>query len=171
MKTESYTCCFTGHRQIPSEHGTALPPLLGRMIETLIQRGVTTFRTGGAMGFDTVVALMILEKKEIYPHIRLELVLPCRDQAKLWDGYNQKAYTYVLEQADSVSWVRERYARGCMMERNRRMVQGSHFCIGYCNDTTQGGSAYTLDYAKRHGLRVMNIAPMLPPLKKSTEKS
>ena len=139
------------------------------MIETLIKRGVTVFRTGGAMGFDTVVALTVLEKKETYPHIRLELVLPCRDQAKLWDGFNQKAYTYVLDQADSVTWLHEKYEKGCMLERNRQMVRGSHFCIGYCN-TKQGGSAYTLDYARSHGLRVLNIAPMLPSLKKNKDE-
>lgn len=133
------------------------------MIETLIRRQVMTFRTGGAMGFDTVVALKVLEKKEKYPRIRLELILPCRDQAKQWDGYNQRAYAYVLARADSVTWLYDQYQSGCMLERNRRLVQGSHFCIGYCN-TSRGGSAYTLDYAKKHGLRVLNVAPMLPPL-------
>ena len=164
---QNYVCCFTGHRHIPVEHRKPLPALLSRMIDTLIHRGVTIFRTGGAMGFDTVVALTVLEKKEKHPHIRLELILPCRDQANRWDGYNQKAYAYVLAQADSVTWLHERYVSGCMLERNRKMVQGSHFCIGYCN-TTEGGSAYTLDYARKHGLRVMNVAPMLPPL---TEQS
>lgn len=169
MDREPYVCCFTGHRHIPLAHRKLLPSLLGQMIETLIKRGVTVFRTGGAMGFDTVVALTVLEKKETYPHIRLELILPCRDQAKLWDGFNQKAYTYVLDQADSVTWLHEKYEKGCMLERNRQMVRGSHFCIGYCN-TKQGGSAYTLDYARSHGLRVLNIAPMLPSLKKNKDE-
>lgn len=163
MNQESLVCCFTGHRQIPPPHRGPLPDLIGQMIETLIRRQVMTFRTGGAMGFDTVVALKVLEKKEKYPRIRLELILPCRDQAKQWDGYNQRAYAYVLARADSVTWLYDQYQSGCMLERNRRLVQGSHFCIGYCN-TSRGGSAYTLDYAKKHGLRVLNVAPMLPPL-------
>ncbi|MBQ9086705.1 MAG: DUF1273 family protein [Clostridia bacterium] len=163
MNQESYTCCFTGHRRIPYPHRALLPKLIDGMLDTLISRQVTIFRTGGAMGFDTMVALKILEKREQYPHIRLELILPCRDQASRWDAYNQKAYAYVLARADSVICLHDRYTSGCMLERNRRMVQGSQFCIGYCN-TPGGGSAYTLEYAKSHGLRVINIAAMLPPL-------
>ena len=157
---EEMVCCFTGHRNIGDAHAKKMPELLDRVLESLIQNGYTTFRTGGAIGFDTIVALKVLEKREQYPTIRLELYLPCRDQTKGWNSVNRNAYQYVLSHADEVYYTRDTYEAGCMLERNRSMVQGSRCCVGYCL-SEQGGSAYTLRYAKKHGLRVLNLAPIL----------
>ena len=38
-----------------------LPSKLDECIEALVGRGITTFRTGGALGFDTLAALKVLE--------------------------------------------------------------------------------------------------------------
>lgn len=153
----NYTCCFTGHRKICAEHMVRLPEVLDRALDILIRSGVTTFRTGGAIGFDTLAALMVLEKKEKHPHISLELCLPCRDQSQKWDDESREAYNYILERADKVTCLHEKYVRGCMHERNRYMVEGSHFCLGY-SLSDKSGSAYTLKYAKEKGLKVINFA-------------
>ena len=168
-ESERLVCCFTGHRTISAEHMRVLPQVLDRVLEGLIGRNMTVFRTGGAIGFDTLAALKVLEKKEKYPQVRLELILPCKDQTKGWNEVNCQAYEYVRSHADSVSCLHEGYVWGCMKERNQALVHGSHCCVGYCT-TKRGGSAYTLGYAKEKGLRVINIATLIDlELKKRRE--
>ena len=159
-ESEILACCFTGHRTIDPQAMQYLPDVLDRVLESLIRRNITEFRTGGAIGFDTLAALKVLEKKESDPRIQLHLYLPCRDQTRGWNEVNRGAYDYILARADRVICLREQYVSGCMLERNRAMVQGSHCCVGYCT-SERGGSAYTLQYAQRQGLRVINLAALL----------
>ena len=156
----SNICCFTGHRDIPAAHLKLLSAQLDRVLTTLIGAGITVFRTGGARGFDTLAALKVLERREADPRIRLELILPCRDQTRGWEGFDRNAYEYVLTRADSVTVLHETYQTGCMFERNRALVRGSLFCIGYCT-SSRGGSAYTLDFARGEGCRVVNLADLI----------
>ncbi|MBR5601265.1 MAG: DUF1273 family protein, partial [Clostridia bacterium] len=74
------TVCFTGHRNIAREHMIALPALLKAEIARQAEAGAVHFRAGGAVGFDTLAALCVLEQKKYYPQIKLDLILPCRDQ-------------------------------------------------------------------------------------------
>ena len=75
------TCCFTGHRIIPSGEKETIRNLLETAIEKAIQDGYRFFGAGGALGFDTLAAQTVLTLKQQYPHIRLILVLPCINQA------------------------------------------------------------------------------------------
>ena len=156
-----WICCFTGHRKIDGVAMQELSTLLDGVIDRLIAAGVTVFRTGGAVGFDTLTALKVIERKERHPTLILELYLPCRNQADGWGERSRAYYDYILQNADHVEYLFDSYVKGCMLARNRRMVDGSQFCIGYCV-SERGGSAYTLDYAKKKGVRVINLAQMLP---------
>jgi hypothetical protein len=111
------TVCFTGHRQIPYEAAARMPRLLEEVISELCERGATVFRAGGAMGFDTLAALKVLDMKETYPHIRLELILPCRNQTERWDEISRRTYQYILERADRHRFLFDTYFDGCMLER------------------------------------------------------
>ena len=150
------TVCFTGHRNIAYETAVKLPSLLEGVLIDLVERGTTTFRAGGAMGFDTVAALKVLELKERYPHIRLELILPCRNQTEYWEETAVRTYQYILQHADSHRFLFDTYFDGCMLERDRRLVDGSDVCVAYCN-RSRGGTAYTFAYALRAGLEVINL--------------
>ncbi|MBQ7383544.1 MAG: DUF1273 family protein [Clostridia bacterium] len=153
-------CCFTGHRKIPDNHIMRLPELLDAELERLIVGGVTVFRGGGALGFDTLAELKALEKRNKYGFIRLELILPCRDQTKGWSARNKEIFDYISKMADKVEYVTDTYTRTCMHERNRRLVSGSDFCVAYCDSDT-GGTAYTCNYAKKQGVEVINLAERL----------
>lgn len=150
------TVCFTGHRNIERAHMLALPELLKAEIARQAEAGAVHFRAGGAIGFDTLAALCVLEQKKLYPHIRLDLILPCRDQDAEWNESNRQAYHFVLQSADSVSYVRERYAEGCMLERDRRLVEGSDVCVAFLTKS-RGGTAYTAAYALKKGLEFVNL--------------
>ena len=54
-------------------------------------------------------------------------------------------------------YVSREYTPDCMHRRNRHLVDHSGICI--CDLTrNSGGTAYTVDYARRKGLCVINIA-------------
>lgn len=130
------------------------------MVERLIKKGYLYFGAGGALGFDTIAALAVLKLKEHYPDIRLILVLPCRFQTRGWASEDVKIYENIKEQADKVVYTSEEYTRGCMHKRNRHLVDNSSACIAYLTES-KGGTAYTVDYAAKHGLTVFNIADCL----------
>lgn len=141
-------------------HMRRLPRLLERLISEQAENGVRIFRAGGARGFDTVAALAVLDSKSKYPDIQLELLLPCRDQTSKWDERDKRAYEYVLEKSDSVSYVSETYYKGCMFVRNRRLVEDASVCIAYYDGGT-GGTAYTVNYAAENDVDVLNTYDML----------
>jgi hypothetical protein len=114
----------------------------------------------GRLGFDTAAAECVIKFKERYTDAALVLILPCKNQAEMW-GYSDRArYERILGRADAVSYVGEEYRRGCMHERNRAMVHESSACIAYCKRNS-GGSAYTVAYAQKMGLSVINLANSL----------
>lgn len=149
-------CCFTGHRRIEPHQLRQLPRLLEHTLEKLIVSGVTVFRAGGAVGFDTLAALAVLKKKETHSQVRLELILPCRDQMSRWGERDRYIYQYVLDRSDSITYVSDTYRSGCMQARNRKLVEGSHFCVAFCGPHG-GGTAYTVEYAKKQGVPVINL--------------
>ena len=151
------TCCFTGHRELPEEQLPQLKQALFNVIVRLASQGVTRFACGGALGFDTLAAQMVLMVKEAFPQIELLLILPCKTQDKYWPKEDQEIYREILARADRVVFVSETYIQGCMQKRNRLLVEGSSVCVCYCTKK-QGGTFYTVRYARQKGLDLINLA-------------
>lgn len=154
INIRNQTCCFTGHRHIPPEVLPALSTQLETAVRNLITSGIRFFHAGGALGFDTLAAETVLRLRREFQHINLILVLPCRSQTRGWSEEAVSRYEQVLRQADAAIYISECYHRGCMHERNRHLVDHSSVCIAYCTRPT-GGSAYTVGYARKHGLQVI----------------
>lgn len=152
-------CCFTGHRSLDDDTNE-LFKILSVLLDNIITEGYTVFRAGGALGFDMLAAEAVLKKKEDGRRIRLELLLPCRDQAKNWGPANHARYKRMLLLADQIEYIADTYSPGCMHARNRRLVDGSNLCIAYCK-REKGGTAYTCRYAKEKGLDIINLADYL----------
>lgn len=53
---KSMTCCFTGNRSIADDDLPELQKRLEEQVEKLILQGVSNFRAGRALGFDTLAA-------------------------------------------------------------------------------------------------------------------
>lgn len=119
-----------------------------------IEKGYQYFGAGGALGFDTLAANTVLELKNIYPHIKLILVLPCKEQTKGWKQYDIDEYERIRSKADKVVYTAEHYYNGCMQKRNRHLVDNSSLCICYLTKET-GGTAYTVRYARTKRIGVV----------------
>ena len=150
------TCCFTGHRDIPTEIKHELFCFTEKVIEDSIRSGYRYFGTGGALGFDTIAALVVLKLKEHYPNIKLILVLPCLTQTQGWKKEDIEIYEDIKRQADKVVYTSQEYKRGCMHKRNRHLVDNSSLCICYLTKV-DGGTFYTVNYAKGENLEIVNI--------------
>lgn len=149
------TCCFTGHRKL--EHNeTYVKSVLKSTLTELINRGYCYFGTGCALGFDTIAALAVLELKKDFPHIKLILVLPCKNQTQLWKKKDIEIYNYIKSKCDKYVYTSEEYTKDCMCKRNRHLVDNSSCCVCYINRYA-GGTAYTVSYARQKGLEIINI--------------
>ena len=151
------TACFTGHRKIPILAKRRIKNRLEQTIVEAIANGYRFFGCGGAIGFDTLAAQTVLRLRGSHPEIRLILVLPCVDQARGWSKRDIEEYERIKKAADKVTYTSEKYYNGCMQKRNRHLVDYSSLCICYLTEQS-GGTAYTVNYARDHGLKVINTA-------------
>ena len=159
LAAKGRSCCFTGHRRIAADARDVLRGALREVIGVLYEEGFRRFYTGGALGFDTIAALVVLDLREELG-IELEVYIPCRDQEKMWTEKEKQYYKYIVSAADRTYCLSEYYTSSCMHARNRRMVDGSDCCVAFCKKNS-GGTAYTVAYALKNDVRLINIADKL----------
>ena len=157
---KNQTVCFTGHRKIPPEQVDALTRQLKSTLIQLISDGYRYFGAGGALGYDTLAAQSVLELKTQYPDVKLILVLPCLSQTRGWSARDIEIYEDIKNKADKVVYTSQEYTKGCMHKRNRHLVDNSSVCVCYLTEST-GGTAYTVDYAHKNNLTVINLGETL----------
>ncbi len=157
MYNQKHSCCFTGHRRIRKENIPSINASLESEIEKMVLNGVRHFYCGGAIGFDTLAEKAVFKLRKKYPDIKLLIAVPHRKQSSSFGEKEQQEYDEILSLADKVICLSEHYYSGCMYARNRFMVDNSNYCICYLNEKT-GGTAYTVSYAQKQGLYIINIA-------------
>lgn len=123
----------------------------------MVNKGVRFFITGGARGFDTIVAETVINlRNSEFPHIHLTLALPCINQTKGWSASDKFRYDAVMEKADDIQYISKDYTPDCMMKRNKYMVDNSKYCVFYLL-TTKSGTYKTVSYAMDQNLELINI--------------
>ena len=153
------SCCFTGHRDLSdSEFNRAYTEALQTIEELYDFFGVDVFMTGGAIGFDTAVSEALSTAKENGMNIKMILAVPCADQDKYWNSAAKKEYRRIKEHCDKIMVLSEEYHNGCMLERNRFMVDNTDYCVAFLRkNTITGGTLYTVRYACEKNKKVINI--------------
>ena len=149
-------CCFTGHRSIDKNDEEKIIHQLEKAVESEIADGALDFYNGAAYGFDLMAAQVVLQMKNKYENIKLYLIIPNEKQSAKWGEEQIRIYDFVKNNADSVEVLSEHYFRGCMQIRNRMLVDKSDVCICYIRKDS-GGTAFTLNYAKKKGLRIVYL--------------
>ena len=157
MDKRSFTCCFTGHRNLPAGQEEEIWRRVHTCLEPLLEEGVRYFGVGGALGFDTLVAEKLLVLRESQPQIRIILVQPFPGYQSRWTPAQQARAAAVETRVDKVVVCCQTPSRDAFLARDRHLVDGSSCCIAWCTRAT-GGTAYTLRYAQKQGLRVWNVA-------------
>lgn len=112
-KSDLKRCAFTGYRPAKMPFGynednpscVALKKELYQMIENLIGQGYAHFLSGGAMATDTWAAEAVLDLRDKYPWIVLEMVSPFDGQAERWSADYQARHDHLFKQADIVTII------------------------------------------------------------------
>ena len=159
------TVAFTGHRpeKLPwgYDEGSSEALLykfrLREALEYLIGKGYVNFLSGGARGFDAIAAEVVISLREIYPWIKLVMVLPCANQAERWSSKDRQRWERLCLQSDHVETLAQMFDKGCMFRRNRYLVDHSDLVLAAYDGCSGGGTAMTLDYAHKTGKKVCRL--------------
>ena len=137
--------CFTGHRELL--HSAAVIYRETHAItKRLVENGYCFFFVGGAKGFDSLAAQVVLEFQATHPQISLISILP-------FPGSKGEVFR---ANADPVLFTAEHYFHGVYFQRNRQLVDAASVCVAYLVKPT-GGTAYTVGYAKKKQIPVVKL--------------
>lgn len=113
--------------------------------------------SGMALGFDTILALAVLELKAEGLNIKLEAALPCSNQDALWPAESKKQYSSILSRADIVTHVSfGSFTPHCMGLRNIYMIDNADIILAYWDGST-GGTSHAVNQAKRKRKLIINL--------------
>ncbi len=156
------TCSFTGHRpeKLPWRRDEsdprclALKERLAAAVEDAYDKGMRHFMCGMARGADFYFCDAVLELRERRSGVTLEAVIPCEEQAARWSERERERWFSLVERCDGETMLQHHYDKGCMLRRNRYLVDHSSMLIAVY-DGMLGGTMYTLSYAMKRGLETV----------------
>ncbi len=142
-------CALTGHRILSEDFDINA---VYDALEELLRGGCSEFFCGMARGFDLIAlgCLRDLRKKYVFT---VEACIPFRGQEKGFHGAERKEYDALLAFCDKKTVLYEEFFAGCLLARDRYMVDRADVVLAYLRAET-GGTAYTVNYAQKHGVEV-----------------
>ena len=165
MTEKTTTACFSGYRPgkfsfILLDGQEAYLNLEARIKAEIMRSqedGYDTFLCGMAMGFDLVCGSIVLRLKQEKPEcseIRLIAVPPHHGHG--FTGPWGVIHSLVMSKADQVIYPTDKQNSHVYHIRNRYMVNNSSRLICYY-DGQPGGTDYTVDYARKNGMEIINL--------------
>ena len=143
IEQRAVSCALTGHRKLGDDFHLSS---LEEHVERLIEEGVVNFYCGMAQGFDLIAAEVVLKAKKNHPKVKLFACVPCPDQEKYFSLEDKNRYAAILNGCDVIERISDYYYKGCMLARDRFMVDNCSHVLAYL-DKSVGGTAYTVRYA------------------------
>jgi uncharacterized phage-like protein YoqJ len=160
LNQKEKTAAFTGHRALPNDT-VKLKLVTEAAIVSLVEKGVVHFGAGGAVGFDTLVAKLVLDLRDtLFPHISLIQVLPFKGMESKWSPEQKNDFNDINRKADKVVWLADRYTGDELYHiRNRYLVDNAAHLIAYCKNTqARSGAASCCRYAVRQGTNIILLS-------------
>ena len=146
-------CAFTGHRNLNKCGFDAA--LLDRVVRNLIITGTEEFLCGMAVGFDLAAAEAVIYHKRKHA-VKLTACIPCANQTELFSEKIKARYKNILGCCDEVITLAPAYYEGCMLERNKFMVDRCDALVSFLR-RNGGGTYYTVNYARKAGKRIIEL--------------
>lgn len=158
---ESYNkelcAAFTGHRlkKLPfggDEKSDAFMQMREKLRESIFDaygEGKRYFLSGMADGVDTYAAELVLDLKNALPGIKLVCVYPYPPSFE-----RQKR---IGNFADCSIVLSDEYTKNCFHIRDNFLIEHSSLLIAVFNGVKAGGTYYTMNAAKRAGIRIIEI--------------
>ncbi len=158
------SCCFTGHRpqKLPWGYDELDPRCiefknkLFAVIYAVYESGIKHFICGMALGCDMYCAEAVIELKKRFADITLEAAVPYDGQEVKWAESSRKRYRSLLIKCDKTTLIQDAYSPGCMMRRNKYMVDNSNVLIA-CYNGSSGGTWNTVKYAMARDTEIIQV--------------
>ncbi len=161
------TVAFTGHRTINGlYHPVGEWPHVLVATEQLITKlyhkyGHTDFISGGALGFDQVAALAVINLRGTGMPIKLVMALPFKGFESKWPTSSQKAFAIIIDNADHVNYICEPgYAPWKMYKRNEWMVDNAKTAVALYLPDKLGGTLGCISYIMKQKKPLITIHPL-----------
>ena len=165
MRGRPSSCAFTGHRPAKLPWGyreedprcLALKRRIRDAVESAYEEGYCHFLCGMAQGCDLYFCEAVLALRERYPEVTVEAAIPCPTQADAWPEAERDRYRELVARCDMETMVSDTYSSTCMQRRDRYMVDHAMLLIA-AFDGTAGGTRYTVEYALRRGIEIVDVS-------------
>lgn len=162
------TICFTGRRPkdlagFKYQSYSSFLDDLTTYLDSLYQKGVRNFISGGAQGFDQLAFWSVNRLQEKYDDINNVVYVPFPGQESVWstrsdDFFSQFKYREMLSKADNVRFISEQRpfdrwsAAKLLDDRNKAMIDDADFVVAlYPYDDWKsigkGGTCNAMRYA------------------------
>lgn len=154
-------CAFTGHRPEKLPWGedesdlrcVALKVRISQAVRYLVNQGYRNFACGMARGCDFYFAEAVFAAQLWQPDIHLYAFLPCPEQASHWSAADRSRRELILKKCSKIYMVEQQYSEGCMLRRNRVMLERSNHLISVY-DGSGGGTGAAVRYAEAIGIPI-----------------
>ena len=130
---------------------------LCQAIRRAYTHGCRYFLSGMSRGFDLWAAQAVLTLREEGLPIELWAAIAFPNMHTHWNSIWRARYRHALAQASRTFCISPRYAPECYAVRDRFLVEHSSRCICFF-DGTPGGTAYTVNYARKQHIIIDNLA-------------
>lgn len=141
------TATFIGHRNCYAIDKEKLT----EEIRKLAEQGISEFLCGGMGDFDGLCAHIVRNLKKEYKNIKVCLVIPYLTFSSAdFEYYDEIIYPEGFEKY---------FFKSAIIKRNHFLVDNSSVSICYVNRSS-GGAARTFEYAKKQGIKMINLGTM-----------
>lgn len=167
---EKLVVCGTGHRPDKLDNSWSVEHSISRSIQRELYSWLKLLLSntrrlkvivGGALGFDTHLALSALKlKSKNTSKVFLELALPHRDFSLRWSEEDRRVLDIILTYADRVHYVSNNkdFNITDLELRNRYMVRKSELVIALW-DGSKGGTRNAFVFADRNSKPIIWLKP------------
>jgi len=145
------TAFITGHRFIDYQ---IIHQGINQLTNLALDRGITNFLTGMALGTDLLAAQIWIERQ-----LSWEAIRPCGDQCNEWTWKQQERYYKLLNKATKQKTLYSHYSKGVMQARDQYLVDNSQLCLAVWDGKQSGGTFLTIKMARKAQLPIIIFNP------------
>ena len=148
-------CCCIGFRpddfafeyeKDEKRHKEYLIELEEKVKLAITKYGITNFISGMALGVDMDFVEIVLKFKDKY-NLTLECAIPYPDHTLKWKKKDKLRYNEIINNADEVNLISEKYTSDCKLKRYRYMIDKSGLIICAMNSYLKGRTRNAVQYA------------------------